>query len=133
MTQPNSDSTQNTFNISGSSVGNMLGSGVMNINEATQQRETENASTSSETVAKGQQKVILILAANPKSTPTLRLDEEVRERLTGTSSKCSSTLGIVTVKNLALIMDTNTGTYTFGDRCKVFIKMGTDILQGGKE
>ncbi len=57
----------------------MLGSGVMNINEATQQRETENASTSSETVAKGQQKVILILAANPKSTPTLRLDEEVRE------------------------------------------------------
>ena len=57
----------------------MLGSGVMNINEATQQRETENASISSETVAKGQQKVILILAANPKSTPTLRLDEEVRE------------------------------------------------------
>ena len=78
MTQPNSDSTQNTFSISGSSVGNMLGSGVMNINEASQQRETENASIS-ETVAKGQQKVILILAANPKSTPTLRLDEEVRE------------------------------------------------------
>jgi len=79
MTQPNSDSTQNTFNISGSSVGNMLGSGTMNINEATQQRKTENASVSSETVLEGQQKVILILAANPKSTPALRLDEEVRE------------------------------------------------------
>jgi CHAT domain-containing protein len=79
MTQPNSDSTQNTFNISGSSIGNMLGSGTMNINEATQQRETANVSTSSETVTEGQQKVILILAANPKSTPALRLDEEVRE------------------------------------------------------
>ncbi|WP_339385114.1 CHAT domain-containing protein [Calothrix sp. FACHB-168] len=79
MTQPNSDSTQNTFNISGSSVGNMLGSGTMNINEATQQRETENASVSSKTVLERQQKVILILAANPKSTPALRLDEEVRE------------------------------------------------------
>ncbi|BAY22862.1 hypothetical protein NIES2100_26260 [Calothrix sp. NIES-2100] len=79
MTQPNSDSTQNTFNISGSSVGNMLGSGTMNINEATQQRKTENASASSETVLEEQQKVILILAANPKSTPALRLDEEVRE------------------------------------------------------
>lgn len=79
MTQPNSDSTQNTFNISGSSVGNMLGSGTMNINEATQQRETENVSVSSQTVVEGRQKVILILAANPKSTPALRLDEEVRE------------------------------------------------------
>jgi CHAT domain-containing protein len=79
MTQPNSDSTQNTFNISGSSVGNMLGSGTMNINEATQHRETANASTSTDRVGEGQQKVILILAANPKSTPTLRLDEEVRE------------------------------------------------------
>lgn len=83
MTQPNSDSTQNTFNISGSSVGNMLGSGVMNINEATQQREAANASRLSETVPEGQQKVILILAANPKSMPTLRLDEEVREIDTG--------------------------------------------------
>jgi CHAT domain len=79
MTQPNSDSTQNTFNISGSSVGNLLGSGTMNINEATRQRETGNAAASSETVPERQQKVILILAANPKSTPTLRLDEEVRE------------------------------------------------------
>ncbi|MBD2207811.1 CHAT domain-containing protein [Calothrix sp. FACHB-1219] len=51
----------------------------MNINEATQQRETENASVSSKTVLERQQKVILILAANPKSTPALRLDEEVRE------------------------------------------------------
>ena len=51
----------------------------MNINEATQQRETANASTSADEVAAEQKKVILILAANPKSTPTLRLDEEVRE------------------------------------------------------
>jgi len=79
MTQPNSDSTQNTFNISGSSVGNMLGSGTMNINEATRQQEAANASTSSEKVLEREQKVILILAANPKSTTTLRLDEEVRE------------------------------------------------------
>src|SRR5579883_256347 len=79
MTQPNSDSPQNTFNISGSSIGNMLGSGTMNINETTQQRATANASTSVDKTVEGQKKVILILAANPKSTPALRLDEEVRE------------------------------------------------------
>ena len=79
MTQPNSDSTQNTFNISGSSVGNMLGSGTMNINEATQKQKIVSDPTSSDEPAQAKKKVILILVANPRSTPTLRLDEEVRE------------------------------------------------------
>jgi hypothetical protein len=79
MTQPNSDSTQNTFNISGSSVGNMLGSGTMNVNEVPQRQKITGDSTSSDKAAQQEKKVILILAANPRSTTTLRLDEEVRE------------------------------------------------------
>jgi hypothetical protein len=51
----------------------------MNVNEAPQKQKIVSDSTSSDEVAQEQKKVILILAANPKTTPTLRLDEEVRE------------------------------------------------------
>ncbi len=57
----------------------MLGSGTMNVNEAPQKQKSVSDSTSSDQVVQEQKKVILILAANPKSTTTLRLDEEVRE------------------------------------------------------
>lgn len=78
MRQPNSESNQNTFNIAGSSIGNLLGSGTMNINKAATQAENANVPLESEET-KDKKKTILILAANPESTPTLRLDEEVRE------------------------------------------------------
>lgn len=79
MTEANSDSTQNVFNISGSSVGNMLGSGTMNVNEATQEKKLVSDRELPDEVSQEQKKVILILAANPRSTTTLRLDEEFRE------------------------------------------------------
>lgn len=72
MTQSNSDSAQNTFNISNSSITNLVGSGAIHYNEA-----TEKSHSSPE--PESHKKVILFLAAQPISTARLRLDEEVRE------------------------------------------------------
>ncbi|BAY26501.1 hypothetical protein NIES2100_63170 [Calothrix sp. NIES-2100] len=79
-------SSENTFNISGSSITNLTGSGNIYYNEATPQSGQQNApdpnlqklpvSASNLTSAL---KTILFLAANPKGSPQLRLDEEVRE------------------------------------------------------
>ncbi|MEB3282472.1 MAG: hypothetical protein VKK42_26490 [Lyngbya sp.] len=80
MSQANSDSTPNTFHISGSPITNLVGSGTINYNESTQQRENEN---SSDLTANQPKRTILLLTANPKSTHRLRLDEEVREIETG--------------------------------------------------
>ncbi len=72
MTQPNADSGQNIFNISNSSVGNVVGSGSIQYNEAA------DKSVVSDTLSEPK-KVLLFLAANPVDTGQLRLDEEVRE------------------------------------------------------
>lgn len=76
MTQSNSDSTQNTFNISNSTVTNLVGSGSIHYNEALEQA---NASLE----PNNPKKVILFLASQPIATARLRLDEEVREIETG--------------------------------------------------
>lgn len=72
MTQPDGSSAQNTFNISNSSVGNVVGSGSIHHYEAA------GKSLASD-VSNAPQKTILFLAANPISTHQLRLDEEIRE------------------------------------------------------
>ncbi|MEL6471421.1 MAG: CHAT domain-containing protein [Cyanobacteria bacterium J06623_4] len=77
MTQPDSPSAQNTFNISNSSVTNVTGSGSISYREAAQEAAQE-AALSQET-DELPKKVILFLAANPLSTRPLRLDEEMRE------------------------------------------------------
>jgi CHAT domain-containing protein len=59
---PESDSPQNTFNISNSPIANLVGSGSIQVNPTHLPKQ-----------------IILFLAANPKSTQQLRLDEEVRE------------------------------------------------------
>jgi hypothetical protein len=77
MTQPNAESGQNIFNISGSSIGNVVGSGSIHYNEAPDKAVVLEAIIS-ETSAEPK-KVLLFLAANPTDTYKLRLDEEVRE------------------------------------------------------
>jgi hypothetical protein len=80
MTQANSDSAQNTFNISNSPITNLSGSGSIYYSE-TANSETANSETAAQ-LSKGvgpPTRVILFLAANPVSTKPLRLDEEVRE------------------------------------------------------
>lgn len=72
MPQPNSDSTQNTFNISNSSVTNLAGSGSIHYNEALAKNDPLPETES-------HKKVILFLAAQPIATAKLRLDEEIRE------------------------------------------------------
>ncbi|WNZ44048.1 CHAT domain-containing protein [Leptolyngbya boryana CZ1] len=72
MAQLHSDSTQNTFNISNSSITNLVGSGSIQYNEPSAKNDTL-----SET--ERHKKVILFLASQPISTARLRLDEEVRE------------------------------------------------------
>lgn len=72
MTQSDSNSTQNLFNISNSPIKNLAGSGDIHYQEnrfdpVDQSPQTQSART------------ILFLAANPKGTEPLRLDEEVRE------------------------------------------------------
>jgi hypothetical protein len=85
MTQSNSDPAQNTFNISGSSITNLTGSGSISYNEAASQPAAQTpplgyqSHSSSDRTAPDQKRIILLLAANPKSTQKLRLDEEVRE------------------------------------------------------
>ena len=69
MAQANSDATQNTFNITSSSITNLVGSGSIQYNEAFENPdETED-----------HKKVILFLASQPTSTARLRLDVEIRE------------------------------------------------------
>jgi CHAT domain len=77
MTQPNAESGQNIFNISNSSIGNVVGSGSIHYNEAPDQAVTDQAVVSEASVEP--KKVLLFLAANPTDTYKLRLDEEVRE------------------------------------------------------
>ncbi|MBD1852862.1 CHAT domain-containing protein [Cyanobacteria bacterium FACHB-502] len=72
MPQSNSDPTQNTFNISNSSITNLVGSGSIQYNAATQKAEVSPES-------ENDKKVTLFLAAQPLTTARLRLDEEVRE------------------------------------------------------
>jgi len=85
MSQSNSDSLQNTFNISGSSITNLVGSGTIQYNESAQQQGNRNPSTNPEFqpspnfLPNESKRTILLMAANPKSTQKLRLDEEVRE------------------------------------------------------
>jgi CHAT domain-containing protein len=62
---PESNSPQNAFNFVNSTIGNMVGSGSININASPVTSESKQT--------------ILFLAANPKNTQQLRLDEEVRE------------------------------------------------------
>ncbi|MEL6490082.1 MAG: CHAT domain-containing protein [Cyanobacteria bacterium J06634_6] len=65
----NSESSQNTFNISNSTLTNVAGSGDIHYQEASgKTNDVEEP-----------KKVILFLAANPVATGQLRLDEEVRE------------------------------------------------------
>jgi CHAT domain-containing protein len=80
MSQSEPSSTQNNFNISGSSMTNVAGSGSIYYNEAisspdsSQQLKPEAASDKASVV-----KTILFLAANPQGTSQLRLQEEARE------------------------------------------------------
>jgi hypothetical protein len=76
MTEPNAASAQNTFNISNSSVGNVVASGSIYVNEAASKMPGE---LPVEDALDGAKKVLLFLAANPVATQKLRLDEEVRE------------------------------------------------------
>ncbi len=69
---PNSESAQNTFNISGSTITNMVGSGAIHYGESSEKAVDPAQSDDVK-------KVILFLAANPVATSRLRLDEEVRE------------------------------------------------------
>ncbi|MBW4472727.1 MAG: CHAT domain-containing protein [Lyngbya sp. HA4199-MV5] len=66
------------FNISGSSITNLTGAGNIHYQEATHQPAISDKGAR---VAGEPQlvKTILVLAANPKGTPSLRLGEEVRE------------------------------------------------------
>lgn len=70
MAQSNSDSAQNLFNISNSTITNLAGGSI-------QYSEAHEHDASLE--AESRRKVILFLAAQPIATARLRLDEEVRE------------------------------------------------------
>lgn len=69
MAQSDSDPTQNIFNISGSSITNIVGSGTIHHTEANQNTPP----------LESDKQVILFLAAQPFTTARLRLDEEIRE------------------------------------------------------
>lgn len=72
MPQSDSSSTQNTFNISDSTITNTAGSGAIYYNEAIPKKVDHQNVTQPK-------KTILFLAANPQGTSRLRLDEEIRE------------------------------------------------------
>jgi hypothetical protein len=76
MSESNSSSTNNAFNISGGSITNLTGSGAIYYNEAVQGIKANSTPVVNHTSAT---KTILFLAANPKGTSQLRLDEEMRE------------------------------------------------------
>ncbi len=85
MSSSDSSSGQNIFNISGSSITNLTNSGSIYYNEVTSTANNENSQVGiQEVVSQANSavvsvKTILFLAANPKGTPKLRLEEEVRE------------------------------------------------------
>ena len=87
MSQSDSSSTGNTFNISHSPIKNLVGSGSIYYNEGFNGANNQNSPVSAEkpTSETGSNttvptvKTILFFAANPKGTAQLRLDEEVRE------------------------------------------------------
>ncbi|MEH2083396.1 MAG: CHAT domain-containing protein [Nostoc sp.] len=76
MSQSDSPSAQNIFNISDSSITNLTGSGSIHYNKEIQGAQTQNSPAASQASTA---KTILFLAANPKDTYRLRLDEEMRE------------------------------------------------------
>lgn len=86
MSQSDPLSTGNVFNISSSSVKNLVGSGSIHYSEATAEADKQNSqifnqrpTAESASGTATAIKTILFLAANPKGTAQLRLDEEVRE------------------------------------------------------
>lgn len=86
MSESNSFSTGNVFNISNSSVKNLVGSGSIHYNEGIAEVDKQNSQISSQQSNSESSsgtataiKIVLFLAANPKDTPHLRLDQEVRE------------------------------------------------------
>jgi len=74
-----------TFNIISSQLTNLAGSGSINYNEAANQTDNQKNLSNTQTTLpvssakESSARKILILAANPKNTSQLRLDEEVRE------------------------------------------------------
>ncbi|MDZ8023387.1 MAG: CHAT domain-containing protein [Nostoc sp. DedQUE11] len=86
MSQSDPSSTNNTFNISGSTITYFTGSGSIHYNEAIPKAENQNAQViNQQTIPESNSsrmsvvKTILFLAANPKETSQLRLQKEVRE------------------------------------------------------
>lgn len=87
MSQSDPSSTHNVFNISGSPITNLTGSGSIHYNEAILRTENQSSQAPSgqsiDELGSGTTalsvKTILFLAANPKGSLQLRLDEEVRE------------------------------------------------------
>jgi hypothetical protein len=75
MTEPNATPGQNIFNISNSSLTNVVGSGSIHYTEAADKSVVSDTSDP----LNEPKKVLLFLAANPMDTGKLRLDEEVRE------------------------------------------------------
>ncbi|WP_088241353.1 CHAT domain-containing protein [Calothrix rhizosoleniae] len=79
MSQSDSSSTENIFHISHSSIKNLAGSGSIYDNEGIGGADKQNSPTSARQPKAPTVRTILFLAANPKDTAQLRLDEEVRE------------------------------------------------------
>ncbi|MDZ7959411.1 MAG: CHAT domain-containing protein [Aulosira sp. DedQUE10] len=86
MSQSEPSSTQNNFNISGSSITNLTGSGSIYYNEAIIEAQKQSSQASSQQLIPEPAsdkasvvKTILFLAANPQGTSQLRLQEEARE------------------------------------------------------
>ena len=69
----------NSFNISGSNITNLAGSGDIHYQEVSNPNLTDSPSPDQSAESQTQRSTILILAANPKGTSQLRLGEEVRE------------------------------------------------------
>ncbi len=86
-TEPHStpQAVHNEFTISSSQLTNLTGSGSVNYNRAANQADNQKNLPSDQTTlpvssaTESSVRKILILAANPKNTSQLRLDEEVRE------------------------------------------------------
>jgi CHAT domain-containing protein len=79
MSQSENSSTQNNFNISGSSITNLTGSGSIYYNEAIIEAQKQSSQASHQHDKASAVKTILFLAANPQGTAQLRLQEEARE------------------------------------------------------
>lgn len=86
MSQFDPPSTGNTFNISGSSIKNLVGSGSIYDNNAIAEANNQNSqapfpqpTSNPDLSTTPAVKTVLLLAANPIGTDQLRLDEEVRE------------------------------------------------------